>query len=68
MDGKGNNRSSAEMPIKKPDQPLPAMFFPSKRKERGRFYRNQDNDLSSPVYGTTIRTKTGERENPGSVN
>ena len=67
MDGKGNNRNSAEKPIKKPDYPLPAIFCPSRRKERARFYRGRSNESNSPVYGLNILTKTGERENPGSV-
>jgi len=67
MDGKDSNRSSAEKPIRKPDYPLPAIFCPNRRKARAYFYRERNDEFSSPHYGFDIPKNTGEREKPGSV-
>lgn len=76
MDGKANTQAVMEKAIEKPDFPLPAIFFPSKRpgrgswrrptKERARLYRDNRSGPNEPIYGSFDRTNTGERENPGS--
>jgi hypothetical protein len=76
MDGKANTQAAMEKAIEKPDLPLPAIFFPSKRpgrgsrrgwiKERAGLYRGTSSSPNEPLYGSFSRTNTGERENPGS--
>ena len=77
MDGRAIKPANMENPIEKPDHPLPAVFFPSRRsemptrrrssvQERAHFYRKQTTDTGAPFYEFYITTETGERENPGS--